>query len=190
MKKTCILITVLLLALLLAACGSKAQAAPAVSVAAPEDRPLVFGDFSTETLAGDAIDQSVFAASKLTMVNIWATTCNGCVKEMPELNALNGEYAEKGFAIVGVAADTTDKNGKIKDSTYGEAKDIVAQTGAAYPHIVPCKTMIEAKLKSCQTLPETVFVDSQGRQVGDAYFGAKSKAEWAAIADALLEAME
>lgn len=175
----------LLLALALTACGGKSGVS--VHVAPPEQRETVFGAFTTVDLAGNAVDDTVFAGQSLTMVNIWGTTCAGCIKEMPELAELNRAYDD--FAVIGVAADITNRRGEVKDALYADALSIVDATGADYVHLVPCGDMIENKLITCQTLPETVFVDSQGRQVGESYLGARTKAEWAQIIDALREAM-
>lgn len=40
---------------------------------------------------------------KPVLMIFWATDCPGCVKEMPELNALYRDYANQGLAMIGVA---------------------------------------------------------------------------------------
>jgi peroxiredoxin len=40
---------------------------------------------------------------KVVLVNFWATTCPGCVKEMPELIETYRQYKDRGFEIVAVA---------------------------------------------------------------------------------------
>lgn len=42
-------------------------------------------------------------ADKPVLMIFWATDCPGCVQEMPELNALYEDYADKGLAMIGVA---------------------------------------------------------------------------------------
>jgi peroxiredoxin len=42
-------------------------------------------------------------ADKPILMIFWATDCPGCVQEMPELNALYHDYADKGLAMIGVA---------------------------------------------------------------------------------------
>lgn len=42
-------------------------------------------------------------ANKPILMIFWATDCPGCVQEMPELNALYEDYADKGLAMIGVA---------------------------------------------------------------------------------------
>lgn len=40
------------------------------------------------------------------VVNFWASWCGPCVEEMPELSALQREYAKKGIQFVGVGVDS------------------------------------------------------------------------------------
>jgi peroxiredoxin len=39
------------------------------------------------------------------LVDFWATTCPGCVREMPGLMALHREFAPRGFTVIGIAMD-------------------------------------------------------------------------------------
>ena len=146
----------------------------------------VFGAFSAKDLDGNEVTQDIFASNKLTMVNIWATFCGPCINEMPDLGELAAEYADKGVGIVGIPLDVTDEKGNIDSYLYNEAVDIVATTKAAYTHIVPVESMFVRKLASVTAVPETIFVDSQGNQVGDCYYGARSKAQWTEIIEELL----
>ncbi len=146
----------------------------------------VFGTFTAKDLDGNEVTQDIFASNKLTMVNIWATFCGPCINEMPDLGELAAEYADKGVGIVGIPLDVTDEEGNIDSYLYNEAVDIVATTKAAYTHIVPVESMFVRKLASVTAVPETVFVDSQGNQVGDCYYGARSKAQWTEIIEELL----
>ena len=40
---------------------------------------------------------------KIVLVNFWATSCPGCVKEMPDLVETYKQYKDRGFEIVAVA---------------------------------------------------------------------------------------
>lgn len=146
----------------------------------------VFGDFVATDLDGNTVTQEIFAQNKLTMVNIWATFCGPCINEMPELGELAEEYAEKGVAIVGIPVDVADGSGRIDEKLHSKATDIVSQTKADYVHIVPTADMIKRKLSSVYSVPETIFVDSQGNQIGESYVGARSKDKWEVIINELL----
>ena len=40
---------------------------------------------------------------KPTVITFWATTCPGCVKEIPHIQELHDKYADKGVNVVGLA---------------------------------------------------------------------------------------
>ena len=183
---------------LLASCGAdnddgirqESTATAEENIQQPENDTSVFGVFITKDMDGNEVTQQIFAENKLTMVNIWATFCGPCINEMPALGELAEEYKNKGVAIVGIPVDITDDNGVIYDKLYNKATQIIAETNADYVHIVPSAVMCERKLASVYSVPETIFVDSQGNQVGQVYMGARSKEQWAAIIDGLLGEMQ
>lgn len=146
----------------------------------------VFGTFTAKDLDGNAVTEAVFAENKLTMVNIWATFCGSCINEMPHLGEIAQEYADKGVGIVGIVVDAADATGAVSDKLLQEAVDIVSQTNADYLHIIPSAEMYKAKLNTVYSVPETIFVDSQGNQVGERYIGGRSKDAWTQIIDKLI----
>ena len=146
----------------------------------------VFGAFKAKDLYGNEVTQEIFEENKLTMVNIWATFCGPCINEMPALGELAEEYKDKGVAIIGIPVDITDTTGTVNNSLFHKAVDIVAETNADYVHIVPTSSMFSRKLSSVYTLPETIFIDSEGNQVGGSYVGARSKLQWKAIIEYML----
>jgi thiol-disulfide isomerase/thioredoxin len=129
------------------------------------------------------VTNDVFADYEVTMVNIWASYCNPCVNEMPDLAELNGEYQDQGFQIVGIILDATDSKGSVDDAVLADAMDIIESTGADYTHIIPSAAMLGAYLRNISSVPTTVFVNSEGGIIGSAYVGSRSKADWAAIID-------
>jgi thiol-disulfide isomerase/thioredoxin len=146
----------------------------------------IMGDFEATDLAGNTVDQSIFSGYALTMVNIWATSCGPCINEMPELGALDRNYAEKGFQIVGIVSDAF-YGDSVDTGVINAAEVISEQTGADYLHIVPSEDLLDGFLDEVMYVPTTIFVDETGTQVGEEYVGAKSYEEWAKIADELLE---
>lgn len=150
----------------------------------------IMGSFTATDVDGNTVDPSIFADYKLTMVNVWATFCGPCLREMPDLGELADEYKDKGVRIVGLVSDTLDQNGDIDDSQVEAAKEIIADTGADYLHILP-STDLFGLLSQISSVPTTFFVDSEGRQVGMAELGSKEKDEWVEIIDrALAEVQE
>lgn len=181
MKKRSFLILLLAALLLAAGCGST-EAEPDRSVA---KQPL-FGTFSAKTLDGDTVGEEIFSEHKLTMVNIWATFCSPCINEMPFLGEISREYGAS-FQVVGVVLDAADQNGNVLSDKKADAEKIVQATDADYVHLLPSPDLNRAYLSGVMSVPETVFLDENGCQVGPRYVGAKSKSEWKAIIDSLLE---
>ena len=165
----------LLLALLLGACGSTAPApteapAPApTEAAAPAPAPAETAwdglVFETSDLNGDPVTaQELFSAHTVTMVNVWASWCPPCVRELPELQRLNGEFAEKNCAIVGFLIDGDEAQG------LADAKARLQEAGVTYTILLPCDELNE--IFSVQAVPTSFFVDSAGHLVGEPIVGA------------------
>lgn len=145
-----------------------------------------FSNFKAVTLDGKEVDQSIFANSDLTMINIWATYCGPCLSEMPELGEINEEYKDKGFKIVGIVSDVINSDGSLSETQVQSARDVVTKTGANYMQLVPTHDLMMAKLKDVYAVPTTIFVDKNGKQVGEDQLGSKSKDDWIKLIDQYL----
>lgn len=133
-------------------------------------------EFSLTTLTGDTLDQTVFTDNKLIMVNYWATWCGPCVGEIPDLIKISKEYADKGFAIVGVLTGDDDLDG---------AKKFIADEGMTYPVVTPEAFFLD-HADGIYAIPTTMFFDSTGKQIGDTVVGSKSYDDWKGLIDLLL----
>lgn len=189
MKLTCLAHTGAALACLLtlAACSpaETMTSTPGPSASEDEVQTGVLSAFSTTDLEGNTLDQSILADYDLTMVNVWATFCGPCINEMPDLGELAAEYADNGVQIIGLVSDTMDSDGTISDSQVETAKEIVAETGADYRHLLPSDDLLGI-LSQIYAVPTTFFVDSEGVQVGDAIVTAQSKEKWIETIDGML----
>ena len=132
---------------------------------------------STKDINGKDFTSKDFEKYDLTMVNVFATWCTACVKEIPDLVEVQNEMKSKGVNIVGVVTDTVDDTGENKEAIE-KSKLIHEKTKASYPFLMPDKTNFNGRLNGIQAMPETFFVDSNGNIVGDTYSGAKSAKEW------------
>lgn len=191
MKKILALIlSVIMFALIFTSCGkSEAENEPTSVGGEITQNSGVLSDFTTTDIDGNAVDASVLGGKKLTMVNIWATFCGPCINEMPDLGKISEEYADKGFQIIGIPVDVVDYYGNIDASQVELAKDIIDETGAVYLHILPSASLNQAKLSQVTSVPETIFVDENGNQVGESYIGSRSEEQWKEIIDGLMENM-
>lgn len=151
-----------------------------------------FEDFQTIALDGQTVDEGIFADHELTMINIWATFCGPCLSEMPDLATLADDYEEGQLQVVGIVIDVLDTDGSVAEDLLDLAWDIVDETGASYPHLLPSYDLIAAKLYTVTGVPETVFVDETGRVLSPdtPYIGARSREEWKQIINGLLAELE
>lgn len=191
MKKViCLVLSVMLFSLVFTGCGkSEISNDPTQNNTQGSENGGILSSFSTTDVDGNTIDQSVLKGKKLTMVNIWATFCGPCINEMPDLGELNKEYADKGFQIIGIPVDVTDYYGNIDAGQIELAKDIIDETNADYLHILPSASLNQAKLSQVTSVPETIFIDENGNQIGQSYIGSRSKQQWKEIVDGLMENM-
>ena len=201
MKKFLSLMMMLAMLLSLAACASAEVLPEATEQPRPTAEELSetklalertetpdFNNFKSVALTGEAVDQSIFAGHKLTMINIWGTYCNPCIAEMPDLGDLNREYEDGEFQVVGMIVDMLNTDGSVHPMAVEAAWQIIDATGADYMHLLPTDDIILMKLQYLMAVPETVFVDSQGNVLTPQmqYLGARSYEEWKEIIDGLL----
>lgn len=146
----------------------------------------VFEAFTAQDLDGNPVDESVFADAKLTMINVWGTFCTPCLEEMPDLAELSREYQEQGIQMIGICSDTVNADKELDQNQIKKAKELAEQTGADYLHIAMSGTLTDTLLPQVMAVPMTIFVDSNGTQVGTAYMGARDKEGWADIMDEVL----
>ncbi len=153
-----------------------------------EDVPAVediFKKFKAETLDGEELTQKIFKGKKVTMINVWGTFCGPCIKEMPELQKLSENYADKGFQIVGIVCDAQYASGETIAEKVDEAKGIIKDTGVKYVNILPYEALNQTILSGSYSIPLTYFVDEEGNILGESYLGSKSYEDWEQIVLAL-----
>ncbi len=147
------------------------------------------GLYGINAVDGSAATADVLSGHKLTMINVWATYCNPCIGEMPELGRLSADYAEKGLQIIGVISDAGASEAPDAEA-QAYAQVIIEQTGASYLHLIPGEGLLRGALAEVTAVPTTYFVDENGRPVGEALVGSRSYEDWAAIVDERLSSME
>ena len=145
----------------------------------PDDGSMQkFPAFEGKDLDGNAVkSDELFSGNAVTVVNFWFTTCNPCVGELSELDALNKELAEKGGALIGVNTFTLDGD----ETAISEAKDVLAKKGAAYQNVYFDSDGEAGKfVENVFAYPTTYVVDRNGNIVGEPIVGAvtgKTQAE-------------
>ena len=55
---------------------------------------------------GDSLGVRSAYAGHVTLINIWATWCGPCIKEMPSIERAYAAYKDRGFRVAAVSIDT------------------------------------------------------------------------------------
>ena len=137
----------------------------------PDDGSMQkFPAFEGKDLDGNAVKSNeLFSGNAVTVVNFWFTTCNPCVGELAELDALNKELGEKGGALIGINTFTLDGD----ETAIAEAKEVLAKKGATYQNVYFDSDGEAGKfITNIFAYPTTYVVDRNGNLVGEPIVGA------------------
>ena len=144
-----------------------------------------FPTFEGKDLDGNTVkSDELFSANAVTVVNFWFTTCNPCVGELAELDALNKELAEKGGSLIGVNTFTLDGD----ETAISEAKDVLAKKGATYQNVYfPSDGEAGKFTSNIFAYPTTYVVDRSGNIVGEPIVGAITEKKQAETLQKLID---
>ena len=152
----------------------------------PDDGSMQkFPAFEGKDLGGNTVkSDELFSGNAVTVVNFWFTTCNPCVGELSELDALNKELAKKGGALIGINSFTLDGDEKA----IAEAKEVLAKKGATYQNIYFGSGGDAGKfVENVFAYPTTYVVDRNGNIVGDPIVGAVTEKKQAETLQKLID---
>lgn len=153
----------------------------------PEEEPNVYViSFEANTIDGEAWNSDRIETSKLTMVNVWATYCNPCLSEMPDLGELAAEYDASDFQLIGIVSDVME--GDTEDN-IAYAKALIEETKATYPHLLLNESLYINLVGVVDAVPMTFFFN-ENRELLGYVTGANSKEVWKDLIDRLLAEME
>ena len=152
----------------------------------PDDGSMQkFPTFEGKDLDGNTVkSDELFSANAVTVVNFWFTTCNPCVGELSELDALNKELAKKGGSLIGVNTFTLDGD----EAAISEAKDVLAKKGVTYQNVYFASDGEAGKFTTnIFAYPTTYVVDRNGNIVGDPIVGAITEKKQAETLQKLID---
>lgn len=115
-------------------------------------------DFTWTDAAGRENTFSSVTAGKVVLLNVWATWCPPCRREIPDLVKISDEMASKGVMVIGVSIDDKD-DAVTKVRTYAEKNNVT------YLNLVDAQKDIAESYGSIQAIPTTFIIDRQGMVV-------------------------
>ena len=152
---------------------------------ATEQQVYVLEFTDAKTTEGETMSADVFANSKLTMINVWATFCGPCINEMPDLGEIAGAYDSADFQMIGIVSDVVEGDADM----LSEAKEIIEETGANYPHLLLNEELYMNLVGASDSVPTTYFFNQDGELLGY-LVGAQSREVWEEIINGLLEEIQ
>ena len=139
-------------------------------------RPGMAPNFSWKEKSGNTIDFDSFKGT-VTLINFWATWCGPCKAELPDLIALQKEYADKNLRIIGISKD---QGLDVLD----EVADFVRDHGITYQILLSTSELDEA-FGNIDAIPTSFIIDKNGK-IAASFVGIRSKEALAEAINPLL----
>ncbi|HWS15022.1 MAG TPA: TlpA disulfide reductase family protein [Candidatus Methylomirabilis sp.] len=143
---------------LLLACACAAGASPALAVGDTAMR-LKIGDKAPDfklkdVMTGKSVALSEFAGKKVVMLEFWATWCEVCKREMPNLVKLHGAWKDKGFELLSIV---------LPSGNVNDIKKIVNEKKLTYPVLLDADLAVATKHYGLAgPIPLKVVIDHKG----------------------------
>lgn len=118
---------------------------------------------------------------RIVILNFWATYCVPCRREMPDLGAIQNEYAALGVQVVGASTDTTEDRAKVLQ--------FIKETKINFPIWTGATTADMMRFGLGAALPGTVVVGRDGR-IAKVMSGIVNRAELKKQVDTMLSTAE
>ena len=141
-----------------------ASGAPDAQGAALKGQPAP--GFTLVDTAGKKVSLASYKGHAV-VVNFWAVYCGPCKQEMPWLEQLSKQYADRGLVILGIDSDG--------DKSRAEVASSATHLGVSYP-ILMTDDATDKAYGGIDYLPQTFYIDKAGRVV-DATAGGRPKDE-------------
>ena len=123
----------------------------AVSLSFAEKPAAPAPDFTLTDIAGKKTSLAEFRG-KVVLLNFWATWCGPCRAEMPSLNKLYLDLRDRGFVVLAVSIDTSDK----------PVKSFVAEKRLAFPVLMDKDKEVSFDLYGAMGMPTSFLIDKNG----------------------------
>ena len=141
----------------------------AVLVAASQRKPAP--TFHLVSDKGKRIQVSDFRG-RVILLNFWATSCGGCILEIPSFIDLQRSYQSRGFTAVGISTDIAYERLKNADEAWRRVRPFMSSNGMNYPVLMGDDSVVEKY--GFKSYPATYLIDKSGR-IAATYVGIVSK---------------
>jgi thiol-disulfide isomerase/thioredoxin len=138
----------ILLPMLLAGCGHSK----------PPDRLTegqAFPPLTLSAIDGNKVPLSAFRG-KLVVLNVWATWCPPCRKELPSLQRLSRSLDAQRFAVIGLSLDQDEV----------AVREYLHDKGVTYANFMDREMAIAKDVLAMKAYPDTFFISPDGTFLG------------------------
>jgi cytochrome c biogenesis protein CcmG, thiol:disulfide interchange protein DsbE len=118
-------------------------------------------DYAALSLDGDTVQLASFLG-EVVLLNIWATWCLPCVREMPALQRLHEELGEQGLRIVAVSVDAPRGALGVFGQPGGDVAEFRERFGITFTVLHDPSGRIQSEFQ-VNGLPTTFVIDRDGR---------------------------
>jgi peroxiredoxin len=172
------LVAVLVVGLALNAYGQQDVHATLIAKSARKPAPV----FHLVAADGKTVQVSDYRG-QIVLLNFWATTCGGCILEIPSFIELQRTYQKSGFTAVGVSAEIPYDGLKTADQAWAKVRPFMATHKINYPVVMGTEAVVEAY--GFDEYPASFLIDKSGR-IAASYVGVVNKNDVEANIKALL----
>ena len=88
---------------------------------------------------------------KVVLINFWATWCQPCQVEMPHLEKMHKDFADRGFVVLSISIDEARSASMVKP--------LVKRNGYTFPVLLDKDTSVVSQYNPSKTLPYTAVLD-------------------------------
>ena len=171
------------LALIMSSTSGVAQEAKSVraDLKTPASRTLA-PNFALQRASGKILRLSEYRG-RVVLLDFWATSCGGCVQEIPMFIEVANAYKGRGFEAIGVSEDIVYEDLKNADEAWQRVTPFARERKIPYP-IVMGDSRVTADY-DIKALPLTYLIDNKGR-VAATYLGVVERSNLETNVKALL----
>lgn len=140
-------------------------------------------DFALRDAKGKPVTLSSYRGRPV-LLDLWATKCGGCIKEIPHFVDIHRTYGTRGLAVIGVSMDILYEDLKGPAEAWSLVRPFVADHHIEYPILMGDDVF--TKSYSVSALPVTYLIDQRGR-IAATYTGVVDRLDLEKNVKALLD---
>ena len=106
-----------------------------------------------DVTTGKTVSLSEFAGNHVVMLEFWATWCDICQREMPNLVKLHGAWKPKGFELLSIV---------LPSGNLNDVKKIVREKKLSYPVLLDSELSVAKRYGLAGPIPLKVVIDHRG----------------------------